>query len=181
MMEGDAPFDPDIVIPTNSQILILSFKAELERRQVPEPWQLPLVAAFLYSEAPKRAPFLRIACGLFAAMAVEASRGQAPNPDAGMMTDVDTAATLLPYCDAAVFDDRCVRLLKTATEEAQLEYKAQVFSNRTRDGLLEWLDAVEAAASPEHLELIEQVYGARGLEPYVTMFETEPSPREAGT
>jgi len=138
---------------------------------VPDGEQLSNIAKFFKSEEAQQMPWLQIACGMLAALAVKASLQQAPNPDAGMITDLNTVATLLPYCDAIFIDNRCADLLRTATEHVPLEYKALVFSTRNRDELLDWLGEIEAAADPQHLALVEDVYGSNWPEPFTTMFE----------
>jgi hypothetical protein len=68
-------------------------------------------------------------------------------------------------------DNRCHRVLKAATEGAGLVYNSAVFSLAARDELLAWLDELEAAASPDHVALVKEVYGDTWLEPYSSMFE----------
>jgi ribosomal protein S18 acetylase RimI-like enzyme len=172
MMNGEEPFDPNVAAATSeAEILIVSFKRDHERRGVGEDETLPKIAKFFASDAIKQTPFLRVSSALFAAMAVEASLHQAPRPDRGMMTDVTTVSTLLPYCDAMFIDNRCHRLLKAATEGAGLVYDASVFSLARRDELVAWLDELEASVSTEHLALVKQVYGDSWLEPYAAMYE----------
>ncbi|ADB50439.1 hypothetical protein [Conexibacter woesei] len=178
MMNGLAPFDPDLAAATNdAEIMVMSFKAALRKRGIIEDTQLPKIREFFASDQIKEAPFLRISCAMFAAMAVEASVNQAPRPDRGMWTDITTVSTLLPYCDAMLIDNRCHRLLGFATDRAVLDYDAAVFSTDSRDKLLAWLEELEASATPEYLGLVEQVYGASWLEPYSSMFEAPTDPR----
>src|SRR5262249_44046364 len=134
--------------------------------------RLPTIGEFLASEEIKRAPFLQISCAMLASMAVEASMQQAPKPDQGMWTDISTVSTLLPYSDAIFIDNRCDHLLQEAMNGAGLAYDAAVFSMRSRDDLLAWLEELEASASPDHVALVKDVYGKSWLEPYSSMFET---------
>jgi len=171
MTAGAVPFDADQMIPSNSAHTITMLKRMLTERGVRDGEQLSKIAKFFNSEEAQQMPWLQIACGMLAALAVRASLQQAPNPDAGMITDLNTVATLLPYCDAIFIDNRCADLLHAATEHVPLEYKARVFSTRNREKLLDWLDEIEAVADPEHLALVEEVYGPSWPAPYTTMFE----------
>jgi hypothetical protein len=171
MTVGAVPFDPEHVLPSNSAHTITMLKRILGERGVPDQEQLTNIAKFLKSEQAQQMPWLQIAGGMLAALAVKASLHQAPNPDAGMITDLNTVATLLPYCDAILIDNHCADLLCDATEHVPLEYEARVFSTRNRGELLDWLDELEAAADPEHLALVEDLYGPDWPEPFTTMFE----------
>lgn len=181
MMNGEAPVDADVAMATSdAEILVVSLKRDLERRGIPEDERLPTIARFLASDALKQAAFLRISSAMFAAMAVEASLQQAPTPDRGMMTDITTVSTLLPYCDAMFVDNRCHRLLAAATAGAGLDYTASAFSLAARDELLAWLEALEASASAEHVALVKEIYGNKWLEPYSAMFEPSSETDEGG-
>jgi hypothetical protein len=171
MMEGLTPFDPEVALnPSDVQILVTALKRRLDERGMPTEEALSTIGEFLQSDKLRDVPFLRISCGMFAAMAVEASMGQAPRPDQGMITDVNVISTLLPYCDAMFIDNRARRYLEIAREQVPLDHTTLVFSESSRDDLLQWLDELEASVTPAHRELIEHVYGEGWLEPYTDIF-----------
>jgi hypothetical protein len=62
--------------------------------------------------------------------------------------------------------NRARRYLEKARDEVPLDYVTVVFSESSRDQLLQWLDDLETSVSPTHRELIEQVYGDAWLQPY---------------
>jgi transcription elongation factor Elf1 len=171
MMLGLTPFDPEVALnTTEAQILVTALKGRLEERGESIDDALSAVRAFLCSEKLRDVPFLRISCGMFAAMAVEASIGQAPRPDQGMISDINVISTLLPYCDAMFIDNRARRYLEIAREQVPLDYATLGFSEASRDELLRWLDELEGSVPQAHRELIEEVYGEGWLEPYTGIF-----------
>lgn len=176
MWQGTREFDPEAfedALHSEARLLIGMLEAHLHERDVPADRVWSLTLDFLTSDALHQLPFLRIACGMFAAIAVEAARQQAPKPDRGMVTDINTISSVLPYSDAAFVDDRCRRLLEAARTPAALDYEAAVFSTATRDELLAWLDELEGSVDPAHVELVREVYGDAWLEPYTTIFESQ--------
>jgi hypothetical protein len=183
MENGERPLDPNLIFEMNdAQILRISFKGLLEESGVPKEEQSALIEQFYVSDELKQAPFLQISCAMFATMAVEASLQQAPTPDKGMWTDISTVSTVLPYCDAIFIDNRCHRLLASATDSAGLKFETRVFSTASRNDLVEWLDDLENSIDSDHRALVASVYGEAGIKPYSTMFEmptSEPSVEDA--
>jgi transcription elongation factor Elf1 len=170
MMAGLTPFDPEVVgNPSDAQILVTALKRPLEDKGMAHEEALRTIGEFLQSDELGQVPFLRIACGMFAAMAVEASIGQAPRPDQGMIADINVISTVLPYCDAMFIDNRARRYLEKARDQVPLDYATVVFSESSREQLLQWLDDLETSVSPDHRELIEQVYGDTWLQPYTSI------------
>jgi len=178
MTTGVVQLDPEQMLPPNPARTVTILKRTLGERGVPVDQQLSKIAEFFTSEDARQVPWLQIACGMLAALAVKASLQQAPSPDAGMLTDLNTVATLLPYCDAIFIDNRCADLLREATERVPLDYEASVFSTGNREELLDWLDELESAADPEHPALVEEVYGSGWQEPYTTMLVAKEGERE---
>ena len=80
----------------------------------------------------------------------------------------------LPYCDAMFVDDECAQLLSEGRLAAAVsDYATRIFSTRTRDDFLAYLDAVEAEADPAHVDLVIRTYGEKWLQPYRSVLEHE--------
>jgi hypothetical protein len=169
--EGRRQIDEDILFATNSQTLIEGMKSKLTEQGVPYERQIETLYAFFRSEQMQRVPFLRIAAGMLAALAVKASLQQAPDPDRGMAADLNVVSTYLPYCDALFIDTKCADLLAVADQELDLDYSAEVFTPASREELLAWLRSIEEVVPLDHRELVECVYGSSWLRPYRSIFE----------
>lgn len=143
----------------------------LGERRIPAGARTAKVEEFLRGDGPMATPFARLACGLFAALGWQAERGQAAAVDRGMLNDFQAIATYAPYCDAMLIDRTCRRLLVDTPLSEQLPSGVQFFDVRTLDELDTWLEAVEAGASAQHLELVERVYGKGWLAPFISMLD----------
>ena len=55
------------------------------------------------------------------------------------------------------------------------DYPTRIFSSRTRRDFLSYLDALEAEADPDHVDLVVRTYGETRIEPYRSMLEHERS------
>jgi hypothetical protein len=170
VMAGRRQPDDDLVFATRSQILIYQMKEKLTEHGVPVEKQIAKLRSFFASEAMQQIPSVRIAAGMFAVYAVKASLQQAADPNRGMVTDINIVSTYLPYCDAMFIDDGCADLLAEADRELSLGYPARIFSGRSRDELLEWLDELENSVEHEHIKLVERVYGPGWLTPFREIF-----------
>lgn len=54
----------------------------------------------------------------------------------------------------------CHVLLSENRVPERMDYGTELFSHRNKDDFIAYLDAVESSATPEHLALVEEVYGA---------------------
>jgi hypothetical protein len=102
---------------------------------------------------------------MWASLAKKASAGQKTPPDEGMATDIAVVSALLPYCDAMFVDNKCRSLLKDIPKSHGPGCKCLVFSPKTNDEFFEYLDRIRKDAAPEHLTLVQDVYGSRVLDP----------------
>jgi hypothetical protein len=123
------------------------------------------VIAFIESAAMNETPSNVIAASMYAALARKAASGQKKLPDEGMATDIKVVSTLLPYCDAMFIDNVCRSLLNEIPQTHKLPCKCQVFSSKTSHEFLQYLREIRSSATPEHLELLEEVYGPKVLQP----------------
>jgi hypothetical protein len=170
MVEGRRQPEVDLILATDSQILIQRMKEKLAETGIPHDEQIGNLRAFFAAEPMEQIPFLRIGAGMFAALAVKASLQQAGDPNRGMVTDISVVSAYLPYCDGLFVDSECADLLADAGRELDFSYVAKVFSNRSREDMLEWLAAIEEAVPQDHVDLVERIYGKSWLRPYREMF-----------
>ena len=102
---------------------------------------------------------------MYAALARRAAVGQKKVPDEGMATDIRVVSTLLPYCDAMFIDNVCRSLLNEIPKTHKLPYRCRVFSSKTSNDFLQYLREIRNSSTPEHLEILKEVYGSRVFEP----------------
>ena len=73
-----------------------------------------------------------------------------------------------PFCDAIFLDRECHGILDdTVMKDVLAEYGTLVYSLRDRDGFMAYLNEIENAATPEHTNKLNEVYGDRYLRPSV--------------
>lgn len=140
-----------------------------EREQVEEDAREKVIA-FIESGAMNEIPSNIIAASMYAALARKAAAGQKKLPDEGMATDIKVVSTLLPYCDAMFVDNVCRSLLNEIPQTHKLRYKCEVFSSKTSSEFLQYLRCIRNSATPEHLELLREVYGPKFLQPPTSIY-----------
>ncbi len=128
------------------------------------------VVAFVASGAMNETPSNVIAASMYAALARKATAGQKKLPDEGMATDIRVVSTLLPYCDAMFVDNTCRSLLNEIPHAHKLPYECAIFSSKTSGEFLQYLKDIRNSATPEHLELLEEVYGPNVLRPPTSIY-----------
>jgi hypothetical protein len=133
-----------------------------------EGWAVAL-RDFLMSGAINEAPFVTISAAMFASLAVKATSGQKKLPNQGTVTDINIVSTLLPYCDAMFVDNPCRSLLHDIPKTHALPYPCRVFSLNTGAEFLHYLTEIRDSVSPDHLRLVEEVYGPDPLKPPTTI------------
>jgi hypothetical protein len=117
--------------------------------------------SFFTENRMSEAPFNKIASAMYASIALKAAGGQKEPPNQGTFTDVGLISTLLPYCDAMFMDNKCRAILEDIPRHHRVNGTRKVYSlNRRR--LSDLSSLMKAAATPEHLSLLGQVYGDRG-------------------
>src|SRR5712691_2594481 len=78
----------------------------------------------------------------------------------GWLNDVRTVVTVLPYCDAIFIDNEVAGFLAEQPLRTRIDYGTVVFSPNRRERFGAYLDELRAAASEEHLQHVEDIYGA---------------------
>ena len=67
-------------------------------------------------------------------------------------------------------DNECRELLRSIPNEYKLSFDCQVFSYNTRMEFIRYLREIRDSVSPEHLELVKQVYGPDPLKPPTSIY-----------
>lgn len=141
------------------------FETELGKEQAPE-----VLSQFLNSGAIDEAPFCIIGAAMYASLAKKATSGQKKVPNQGTATDVNIVSTLLPYCDAMFMDNGCRALLQDIPKDYALPHSCKVFSPNTGADFIRYLTDIRDSVSPEHLALIEEVYGPDPFKPQKSIY-----------
>jgi hypothetical protein len=110
-------------------------------------------------------PFNGIAAAMYASLAAKATAGQKEIPNQGTATDIDIVSTLLPYCDAMFVDNKCRAILRDIPRDFALPYTCKVFSPNTGVDFIQYLTETRDSVRPDHLKLIEEVYGPAPMKP----------------
>jgi hypothetical protein len=121
------------------------------------------MAEFLRNGVMNDAPFNVIRASLFASLSRKAAGGQKRPPNRGTSNDVDMLSTLLPYCDAMFVDNECRALWQDIPLDYKLPYPCALFSPNIRDEFLAYLRTIRDSASPEHIEIVSEIYGPNPL------------------
>lgn len=118
-----------------------------------------LEKSFGHANRIAEAPFVKLQAMLFAAIAMSAAGGKKEPPNAGMTTDIETVAHLLPYCDAMFMDNECRALLMKIPSALRPPEAARVYSLNSRTEFLEYLRSLRAELTPEHVHALRDLYG----------------------
>lgn len=164
------------LMPTPSfQLVEVLFKYFLDHGVKPDDLA-KTVHDYLLSPLMISIPFNDIAGLMHAAVARKycAGRDECPSrKGASIFTDISMISTLLPYCDAMMVDSLCFEFLSEPDIKQQLKYDTKLFSPKKRVDFLIYLDGLDKAISPKHIELVRTVYGEGWEEPYYTMFKAK--------
>jgi hypothetical protein len=133
------------------------------------------IAEFFHSPAARSVPFARVSALFWATIAREvfAGRSESRFPTASMNNDIDMVAAYHPFCDAMFVDIELWNFAAQSELERELSGGARMFSSRG-DGdqkFLSYLDSIEAAATPDHLEGVRIVYGPNWPKTYWELLE----------
>lgn len=165
-VENPAP----LVGPGSEQVwLILEV---LKRRTVAKGDFARLLNDFLNSEHFRQMPIHKISTLLFAVIAHSAGNHQKKAPDQGTGNDIDLVSAYLPYCDAMLIDNRTRAMVeKGVPKKYALGYRCRLFSKKSGDEFLAYVESIEEEADPFILALVHDTYGEDWLKPYTTRFD----------
>lgn len=163
MMRGQMP-PLDDVLPSRTENLVASLQFIFQRALGKEQGNAKLVE-FFKSGAINEAPFNLIGAAMYASLAAKAAAGQKEIPNQGTGTDINIVSTLLPYCDAMFVDNKCRALLQDIPREYSLPYACKMFSPNTGADFVRYLTGIRDSVTPDHLKLIEEIYGPEPMKP----------------
>lgn len=172
MLAGETPPGEAFRNQTIQSTFFPGILRTLERNGVSEDRSWERALEFLGSDAAMSAPYNEIYSLLMAALARKAASGQ-KKVGRGTMNDIDILSMVLPYVDAVFTDDQFAGLMQEAPLPDRLPSQAGVFSNRTRDDFMDFLEDLRQEVPQEHEELVQDVYGDRWLQPYVGVIAGE--------
>src|SRR6266576_2165974 len=163
MMRGQMP-PLDDVLPSRTENLVKNLEFMFQQEVGKEVGNAKL-AEFFKSGAINEVPFNLIAAAMYASLAAKAAAGQKESPNQGTATDINIVSTLLPYCDAMFVDNKCRALLHDIPRDCALPYLCKVFSPNTGVDFIRYLIEIRDSVTPDHLKLIEEVYGPDPMKP----------------
>ncbi len=136
------------------------------------------VVEFLFSEEALSAPMNEVSSVMMAGLAGRAAMGQKRPPSRGMWNDITAVSAFLPYCDAMFLDNECAQLLAEGRIEARLPAHPRVFSTRTAEDFIRYLEDLEKEAGPEWVQAVLAIYGDDWATPYRSILEQTRERRE---
>jgi hypothetical protein len=163
MMRGQMPPLND-VLSSRAENLVRNLQFIFEQ-EVGREHGYAKLAEFFKSGAINEAPFNLIAASMFASLAKKAAAGQKEIPNQGTVTDINNISTLLPYCEPMFVDRGCRALLQDIPRDCSLPYACKVFSPNTCAEFIRYLTEIRDSVTPDHLKLIEEVYGSEPMKP----------------
>ena len=163
IMRGHMPPLED-VLPSRTENLVANLRYLFQEKLGKAPGDARL-AEFFKSGAINDVPFNLIGATMYASLAAKAAAGQKKMPSQGTVTDIIIVSALLPYCDAMFMDNECKALLQDVPKDFALPYACKVFSPNAGADFIRYLNEIKNSATPQHVKLIEQVYGPEALQP----------------
>ncbi|NPC50970.1 hypothetical protein HPC50_28360 [Corallococcus exiguus] len=137
---------------------------------IPQSEVRSVVGKFFMSDAFFEAPYVKISCALWAAMAMRASGGQKKPPNRGTFSDVKTVASVLPVCDAMVVDRECAGLMRDIPMEYRPGNWSRVVGSNDVQELISYLNELKGLISEEYSGLLDRVYGESWRRPDLSLF-----------
>ena len=138
---------------------------ELIPRDIPRADHPQRCADFFASAYFAQVPHEWISARLFATLKEQVKRGAYARREAaterlaGIFDDIAHISTYAPYCDAFVMNAPMADMVRQPTVALEERYGVKVFSRRSWNALLAWLDELEAGMSAEHRTAVAAVYG----------------------
>jgi hypothetical protein len=171
-VERTGTYTPQLedILPPPAAELIFGMLRLLGSCGISEVQALAKIGEYFQSPHLLKVPYIRLSSMLYASLARKAGAGRVKPPSPGTFTDVNAIASLLPYCDAIFVDNEMVGYLgDNPLRDEVAKYPARVFSLRSKDQFLDFLDSIEKEAHPFHLRMVKEVYGDNWGEPYLSL------------
>ncbi len=163
--------DLEDVLPPSTNSILEDMLRELIVRGITGEDAIKKMKEYFDSDVILKVPSVRLTAGLFAALARDAALGRKDPPSAGVFYDVSAIASLLPYCDAMFVDSENAALLTTNPLKKLVDLPTKIFSIRTVEEFLSYLDSIKEAADPAHIKLVEERDGDDWATPCITILE----------
>jgi hypothetical protein len=117
-------------------------------------------------------PFIRVDALLCATLAWQFAHGRKRELGRGTTNDLSAIVHFLPYCDAMYVDGEMHALLSDPRVARELKCETRVFSRKTCDEFIAYVEGLIASAPASHLARVRRVYGEKWGAPYTSMYET---------
>ncbi len=168
---GQAPFDDEVCFAPPAAVLVSRMLSELALSLPNWEKRFARIGDFFASEHFRAVSGVRISALFWATIAREINAGRKADrfPKASMYNDIDAVAMYSPFCDAMFVDKETSHLTKQKELQQELAGAALFFSLRKNEkaDFLAFLNAIEKNAPPEHLQMVEEVYGPDWPTPFV--------------
>jgi hypothetical protein len=117
-------------------------------------------------------PFVHIESLVCAALGWQLARGgRTKKLGRGTTNDLSAIMHFLPYCDAMYIDGEMRNLLSDSRVVQKLKFRTHVYSRKTCDEFIAYVEGLVASAPAEHLALVRRVYGENCGQPFTDMYK----------
>ena len=141
----------------NIKMRFWAMKSHLEEKGIKAREAEKIVFDFWHWEGNEHQPENRISSYLFAALARQFAAGREKLPSPGMINDIRAVSVYGPYVNAMFLDRECANLVQEV--KSYVPIRAEIFSTKTGDAFLTYLDQLAERASPEVRARAGEVYG----------------------
>lgn len=169
---GEVPVS-DVAFPPDEMSLIQDLQ-EMPSRTTPNTVErVAEIRSFLGSKHFREIPFAKTWALFWAtlARAVKSGMSEENYPQGSIYNDIEAVGAFSPYCDAMFVDREIEHLTRQGDLGRYLSSGAKIFSLRNKDDFLEYLRDLERSASPEHMNLVREVYGPCAGRPFVELLK----------
>jgi hypothetical protein len=125
------------------------------------------IGAFFQSAHFAAVPAVQLSARLFSAYKANLRLSKtAPDPASkktqsklsGFLSDIQHAATYAPYCDGYFTDNAMARLMREKRVNVEGDFGCKVFSAKSMDDFLAWLEGIKSRMTPEHADDLSWAY-----------------------
>lgn len=161
--------DLEDVFPPQTNDLLNDMFSEVTKREITGEEALNKMNEYFNSEDILIVPSMKIHSMLLASIARQATLGRVHPPSKGIFTDIEAISDFLPFCDAMFIDNENANLLTTNPIKKELNFPTLIFSVKTKDRFMEYLDSIQNNASPEHIKLVKDMHSDSWPTPYLSI------------
>lgn len=151
------PYTPPGIQPGVMLVHALAVEAHKARPDESDP--LAVVEQFFKSDKASNTPFLYINSRLWATIAQKVRNQKGPRkPKPSDSYDVKAIATYAPYCEAMYVDNEFHSMASQKNVDVSGKFGVRLFSTRTNDAFLAYLDDILKSMSEAHREGLTLLY-----------------------